>query len=179
MYGKKGGASKMDVQFPIGKLEVPEKVTLNNIQEWAKQIETYSTRLFETVDGLSDEELNKTYRDGAWTVRQLVHHIADSQLNMYQRLKLALTDDNPTIPAFDEEKWAVQPDTELPVESSIKMLKGINERIVALAHHLTEVQLGRVFTHETNGEISVATKVAKMAWHEEHHLAHIKIALSK
>ncbi|MBD8036075.1 putative metal-dependent hydrolase [Solibacillus sp. A46] len=169
----------MDVQFPIGKLQVPEKVTLNNIQEWAKQIETYSTRLFETVDGLSDEELNKTYRDGAWTVRQLVHHIADSQLNMYQRLKLALTDKNPTVPAFDEEKWAVLPDTELPVESSLKMLEGINERIVALTHHLTEEQLGRVFTHETNGEIYVATKVAKLAWHEEHHLAHIKIALSK
>ena len=94
----------MDVQFPIGKLQVPEKVTLDNIQEWAKQIETYSTRLNETVDGLSTEQLNKTYREGAWTVRQLVHHIADSQLNMYQRLKLALTDDNPTVPAFDEEK---------------------------------------------------------------------------
>ena len=169
----------MDVKFPIGKLEVPEKVTLHNVQEWAKQIETYSTRLNETVDGLSNEELNKTYRDGAWTVRQLVHHIADSQLNMYQRLKLALTDDNPTVPAFDEEKWAVQPDTELPVECSINMLEGINKRIVALAHRLSEDQLGRVFTHETNGEIPVATKVAKLAWHEEHHLAHIKIALSK
>ena len=104
----------MDVKYPIGTLEVPEKVTLDNIQEWLKEIETYSTRLRETVDSLNEEELSKTYRDGAWTVRQLVHHIADSQLNMYQRLKLALTDENPTVPAFDEEKWAILPDTRSP-----------------------------------------------------------------
>ena len=169
----------MDVKYPIGKLQVPEKVTFENVQEWLKQIETYTIRLRETVDSLSDEELNKTYREGAWTVRQLVHHIADSQLNMYQRLKLALTDDNPTVPAFDEEKWAVLPDTELPVESSIKMLEGINERIVSLGQSLTEEQLDRTFTHQTNGKIIVSTKVAKLAWHEEHHLAHIKFALSK
>ncbi len=169
----------MDVKFPIGKLQVPEKATLENVQEWLKEIETYTTRLRETVDSLSDEELNRTYRDGSWTVRQLVHHIADSQLNMFQRLKLALTDENPTVPNFDQDKWAVQPDTELPVESSIKMLEGINERIVSLGNSLTEEQLDRVFTHEKSGKITVATKVAKLAWHEEHHLAHIKIALSK
>jgi len=169
----------VDVRYPIGELQVPEKVTLENISEWLKEIRTYTVRLRETVDTLSDEELNKTYREGAWTVRQLVHHIADSQLNMYQRLKLALTDENPTVPGFNEEKWAIQPDTMLPVESSIKMLEGINERIVSLCQDLTEEQLKRVFTHQTNGEITVAKKVAKLAWHEEHHLAHIKIALSK
>ncbi|SES41945.1 YfiT family bacillithiol transferase [Psychrobacillus sp. OK032] len=169
----------MDVRYPIGQLQVPETVKLENIQEWLKETETYTIRLRETVDSLSDEELSKTYREGAWTVRQLVHHIADSQLNMYQRLKLALTDDNPIVPAFNEEKWAIQPDTELPVESSIKMLEGINERIVSLGQSLTEEQLERAFTHQINGKITVATKVAKLAWHEEHHLAHIKIALSK
>ena len=168
----------MDVRYPIGEIQVPEKVTLENIQEWLKEIQTYTVRLRETVDTLSDEELNKTYREGAWTVRQLVHHIADSQLNMYQRLKLALTDENPVVPGFSEEKWAIQPDTMLPVESSIKMLEGLNERIVSLGQDLTEEQLKRVFTHQTNGEITVAKKVAKLAWHEEHHLAHIKIALS-
>lgn len=169
----------MDVRFPIGKLQVPKKVTSDNIQKWLKEIDTYSVRLRETVDSLNDEELSRTYRDGSWNVRQLVHHIADSQLNMYQRLKLALTDENPTVPGFDEEKWAIQPDTKLPVESSIKMLEGINERIVSLGQNLTEEQLNRVFTHQTNCEITVAAKVAKLSWHEEHHLAHIKIALSK
>ncbi|MGE7602635.1 YfiT family bacillithiol transferase [Peribacillus sp. NPDC097675] len=169
----------MDVKFPIGELQVPEQVTQENIQEWLTDIGTYTVQLRETIDALSDEELRKTYRDGSWTVRQLVHHIADSQLNMYQRLKLALTDENPTVIGFDQEKWAIQPDTELPVESSIKMLEGLNERIVALGHSLTEDQLSRTFTHQENGEIKVASKMAKLAWHEKHHLAHIKIALSK
>lgn len=169
----------MDVKFPIGKLQVPDKVTQQNVQEWLQQIGSYTHRLREAVDSLDAEQLNKTYREGAWTVRQLVHHIADSQLNMYQRLKLALTDDNPTVPAFDEEKWVLLPDNELPVESSIRMLEGINERVVALGKTLTEEQLERVFTHQTNGQIKVATKVAKLAWHEEHHLAHINLALSK
>jgi|SRR5690606_12855569 len=169
----------MDVRFPIGKLEVPETVTGENIKEWLKQIETYTERLRETVNSLNEEEWDKKYREGSWNVRQLVHHIADSQLNMYQRLKLALTDDNPTVPAFDEEKWAIQPDTELPVDSSIMMLEGINQRIVSLVPSLSEEQLSRSFTHEANGEIKVSTKIAKLAWHEEHHLEHIKIALSK
>lgn len=173
------GELKMDVRLPIGELQVPEKVTLENIQEWLQEIDTYTIRLRETVDSLSDGDLSKTYRDGSWTVRQLVHHIADSQLNMYQRLKMALTDENPKVPAFDQEKWAIQPDTKLPTESSIKMLEGINERIVFLGNHLTEEQLDRAFTLQGNEEITVAKKVAKLAWHEEHHLAHIKIALAK
>jgi len=168
----------MDVKYPIGELQVPENATIENVQDWLKEIETYTIRLREAVDSLSDKELRRTYRDGSWTVRQLVHHIADSQLNMYQRLKLALTDENPTVPAFDEEKWAIQPDTQLPVESSIKMLEGINERIVFLGNNITEEQLNRTFTHGKNGKITVAKKFAKLAWHEDHHLAHIKIALS-
>ncbi|RNF38844.1 YfiT family bacillithiol transferase [Planococcus salinus] len=167
----------MNVKFPIGELQVPDNVTAEHIQEWLEKIGSYTMRLREVVDGLSNEQLAEKYREGSWTVRQLVHHIADSQLNMYQRLKLALTDDNPTVPAFDQEKWTELPDNELPVESSIRMLEGLNERIVALGKNLTDEHLGRVFTHETNGEISVATKLAKLCWHEEHHLEHIKIAL--
>lgn len=167
----------MDAKFPIGALQVPDHVTLNDVQKWLREIAGYTGRLRDTVDSLSDDELNKTYREGSWTIRQLVHHIADSQLNMYQRLKLALTDDNPTAPAFDQDRWAVQPDTELPIEPSIRMLEGINERIVALGNSLTEDQLARTFVHAVNGEIPVAKKIAKLAWHEEHHLAHIKLAL--
>ncbi|CAD2071858.1 putative metal-dependent hydrolase [Jeotgalicoccus coquinae] len=169
----------MDVKYPIGKLQVPENVTLNDIQKYLGDISTYTERLRAEVDSLTEAELNKTYREGSWNVRQLVHHIADSQLNMYQRLKLALTDDNPKVPEFIQDKWAILPDSKLPVESSIKILEGINEHVVALGNSLTEDQLTRVFTHQVNSEISVGTKVAKLSWHEEHHLAHIKIALSK
>ena len=167
------------ILLPIGKLEAAENAKLEDIKGWLAQIETYTTRLRETLDGITEEDYLKTYREGAWNVRQLVHHIADSQLNMYQRLKLALTDDFPTVPAFDENKWAVQPDTTLPAEVSIKMLEAINERVVALGKTLTLDQLEQGFNHEVNGKVTVAMKVKKLAWHAEHHLAHIKIALGK
>ena len=169
----------MNVKFPIGPLEVPETVTLNDVAQSLAKIENYTKRLRETVDHLTEEDLNKTYREGSWNVRQLVHHIADSQLNMYQRLKIALTDDQPTAPNFIQDKWAVEPDTELPVEASILMLEGLNIRINALGKTLTEEQLKRTFIHQKNGIISVGTKMLKLSWHEEHHLAHIKLALEK
>lgn len=167
----------MDVKFPIGQLQVPEQVTTEVINKWLGEISSYTTRLREVVDSLDDEELAKTYREDSWTVRQLVHHIADSQMAMYQRLKLALTEYNPTVPGFDEEKWAQLPDNRLPVEGSIRLLEGLNERIVALGNYVTDAQLERIFIHETDGEIRVAENLAKLAWHEEHHLAHIRIAL--
>lgn len=169
----------MDVRFPIGELEVPDHVTLEDIQAWIEDIGSYTNRLRATVDGLDSEDLNKTYREGSWNVRQLVHHIADSQVNMYQRLKLALTDDNPSVTPFIQDEWVKFPDSELPIECSVKLLEGINERIVAIGQGLNEAQLKRVFTLNDNGEISVAKKIAKLSWHENHHLEHIKIALSQ
>src|SRR5690625_1030918 len=97
----------MNVKFPIGELKVPEQVTLKDINESLEKIKDYTSRLRDTVDGLSDVELNKTYRDDSWNVRELVHHIADSQLNMYQRLKLALTDENPVVPSFEQDRWEI------------------------------------------------------------------------
>lgn len=169
----------MDVRFPIGKLEAPENATLEDVKKWMGEIESYTTRLRETVDALDEEALSKTYREGSFTVRQLVHHIADSQLNMYQRLRLALTDNHPTVPPFNQDEWAILGDNSMPVESSVRMLEGMNARIVKLSQSLNEGQLDRVFILEGNGEISVATKLKKLYWHEEHHLAHIKLALSK
>lgn len=167
----------MDVKFPIGQLQVPDEVMNEDINKWLGEIAGYTTRLREVVDSLSDEELSQTYREDSWTVRQLVHHIADSQLAMYQRLKLALTEYQPVVPGFDEGKWAQLPDNRLPVESSIRLLEGLNERVVAIGNYVTDAQLDRVFIHETDGEIRVADTLAKLSWHEEHHLAHIKIAL--
>src|SRR5699024_3928507 len=144
----------MDVKYPIGKLQVPETVKLNDIQKWLEDIGAYTKRLRNEGASLTAEDLHTTYRDGSWTARQLAHHIADSQLNMYQRLKLALTDDNPKVPEFSQDEWAELPDSKLPVESSLKILEGINEHVIALGNSLTEKQLTRVFTHHVNGEIS-------------------------
>ncbi|ARD75740.1 putative metal-dependent hydrolase [Staphylococcus xylosus] len=169
----------MDVRFPIGKLDTPENVTLDDVQKWLAEIDNYTRRLRDVVENITEEELNKTYRNGSWNVRQLVHHIADSQLNMYQRLKLALTDNNPTVPPFNQEEWVELEDSLAPIEYSLQMLEGINARIVALGNHIDKDQLERKFTLKDSGEITVATKLAKLAWHENHHLAHIEIALSR
>lgn len=169
----------MDVRFPIGKLDTPENVTLDDVQKWLAEIDNYTRSLRDVVENITEEELNKTYRNGSWNVRQLVHHIADSQLNMYQRLKLALTDNNPTVPPFNQEEWVELEDSLAPIEYSLQMLEGINARIVALGNHIDKDQLERKFTLKDSGEITVATKLAKLAWHENHHLAHIEIALSR
>lgn len=169
----------MDVKFPLGELDMPENVTLDDVQKWLVEIDNYIHRLRDVVGNITEEELNKTYREGSWNVRQLVHHIADSQLNMYQRLKLALTDNNPIVPPFDQEKWVKLEDNSVSIDYSIQMLEGINARIVALGNHIDKDQLERKFTLKDSGEITVATKLAKLSWHENHHLAHIKIALSK
>ncbi len=105
----------MDVRFPIGKLDIPENVTLDDVQKWLAEIDNYTRRLRDVVGNITEEELNKTYRDGSWNVRQLVHHIADSQLNMYQRLKLALTDNNPIVPPFNQEEWVELEDSLAPI----------------------------------------------------------------
>lgn len=169
----------MEVQFPIGKLDVPETVTLDDVKSWVNDIDSYTIRLREIVMGLSEEELEKRYRDDAWTVRQLVHHIADSQLTMFHRLKLALTDERPNVPRFNQDEWVNLSDSNMPVKPSVLMLEGINSRIVALGESLREDQLLRTFTLENDKDITVATKFAKLAWHQNHHLAHIKIALEK
>ncbi|MEB6323231.1 putative metal-dependent hydrolase [Staphylococcus xylosus] len=169
----------MDVRFPIGKLDTPENVTMDDVQKWLAEIDNYTRRLRDVVENITEEELNKTYRNGSWNVRQLVHHIADSQLNMYQRLKLALTDNNPTVPPFNQEEWVELADSSAPIEYALQMLEGINARIVALGNHIDKDQLERKFTLKDSGEITVATKLAKLAWHENHHLAHIEIALSR
>src|SRR5699024_12846072 len=115
----------MDVKFPIGELQVPTNVTKTDVQEWLQEIESYTERLNETVAYLNDEGLNKKYREGSWTVGQLLHHIADSQLNMYQRITLALTVVNLLLPAFDQDRLAPLTYTFLPVGSTIKILEGM------------------------------------------------------
>ena len=112
----------MDVRFPIGELELPNKVTLVDVNQWMSEVETYIDQLKNVVDDLSDEQLTKKYREGSWTVRQLVHHIADSQMQLFSRLKLALTEEHPSAPEFDQNQWVDLADSSLPIEISIQLL---------------------------------------------------------
>lgn len=169
----------MDKRFPIGQLEVPEKITQHHIEKWLTDIQYYVDDLKKVVSNLDEKDLQAKYREGSFTVRQLVHHIADSQLNMYQRLKLALTDTHPTVPEFKQDAWVVLSDSELPIDISIQLLDALNQRIIGLGQQLTDDDLGRDFILEGSGATSVGETVAKLSWHERHHLAHIQIALGQ
>lgn len=168
----------MDVRFPIGELELPDKVTLVDVKRWMSEVETYINQLKKVVDGISDEQLNKKYREGSWTVRQLVHHIADSQMQLFSRLKLALTEEYPSAPEFDQNQWVDLADSSLPIEVSIQLLDGLNQRVVAIGENISETELERKVNLEGTGDLTVAFLLAKLSWHERHHLEHIKIALS-
>ena len=105
-------------------MELPNQVSLVDVKRWMSEVERYIDQLKNVVNGISEEELKKRYREGSWTVRQLVHHIADSQLQLFSRLKLALTEENPSAPEFDQNQWVDLADSELPIEVSIQLLEG-------------------------------------------------------
>ena len=167
----------MDVRFPIGEFEAPTNSTLVDVKQWMSEIEAYSDQLKETVHQLSDEQLERCYREGSWTVRQLVHHIADSQINLYERLKMALTEVDVTAFMFNQERWAELPDSKLPIQVSITILED-STNVVEMGNHVTEGELNRSIKLSDGSNVPVSELLAKLSWHERHHLEHIKIALS-
>ncbi len=168
----------MDIEklkFPIGKFEKPEIITKNVLNKWISDISTFPKRLSNQVVNLSNEQLDTQYRPEGWTLRQVIHHCADSHMNSLTRLKLTLTEDQPTIKPYFEERWAELLDTKnMPIQPSLKMLEGIHERWTVLLNNLTDGQLKREFIHPQSGKIfSVDENIGLYAWHCNHHLAHI------
>ena len=164
----------MDLSYPIGRFEPPETVTR---EDWLRYIETIAAmpaRLREAVSGLDDRQLNTPYRPGGWTVRQVVHHVADSHINSYVRFRLALTEEQPTIKPYDEKKWAELEDARtLPVETSLQLIEMLHRRWVSLLESLSEDDFRRVFHHPENGVMRIDRTLAMYAWHSKHHVAHI------
>ncbi len=131
-------------------------------------------RLREAVVGLDDAQLDTPYRPEGWTVRQVVHHLPDSHLNSYVRFKLAVTEDEPTIKAYDEAAWARLEDAQnAPIEGSLELLESLHERWVRFLRSLGPNELARTFKHPEIGSVSVAQNIALYAWHGRHHVAHI------
>jgi uncharacterized damage-inducible protein DinB len=162
------------MQYPIGKFKAPVSYTTEDIRKWTATIRELPGRLRQAIITLNEKQLDTPYRTGGWTLRQVVHHVADSHMNSLTRFKLALTEENPTIKPYEEADWALLPDYRLPVEPSLKMLEGIHLRWVALLEALTEEQLNRTFLHPESGEaIQVKKALALYAWHSKHHLAHV------
>lgn len=160
-----------ELRYPVGRFD-PAAVDGSR----ASHIETLRqlpTRLEEAVDGLSGAQLDTPYREGGWTVRQVVHHVADSHANAYIRVKLALTEDTPAIKAYDEAAWARLPDSELPVQVPLNLIAALHTRLVALFESLEDSDWQRAFLHPERGRVTLAENLAIYAWHSRHHTAHI------
>ena len=167
-----------DPRFPIGRFEYPQAVSPAEREALLGRLASAPARLRAAVAGLTGPQLDTPYREGGWTVRQVVHHLPDSHMNSYVRFKLALTEDEPTIKPYDEAAWALLGDTAAtPVEISLTLLECLHARWVTLLRGLTEEQWQRAIRHPVNGLFRLDQVLALYAWHGDHHIAHITNAV--
>ena len=164
-----------DPRYPIGKFERRDELNPDERQTAIDAIAAAPGRMREAVAGLSEEQLDTPYRDGEWTVRQVIHHVPDSHLNAYVRLKLALTEDDPVIRPYDEARWAALEDSrQTPVEVSLTLLESLHARWVTLLRSLGADDFRRTLRHpDHSGILTVDWLVALYAWHGRHHVAHV------
>ena len=163
-----------DPRYPIGKFSFEEPLTAEQKKQYLNDIEQTPARLRTAVRGLSDEQLNTPYRDGGWTVRQLAHHVPDSHMNAYIRFKLALTEDEPTIRPYMEDRWAELPESkQAPIDVSLALLDSLHERWALVLRNISDAGWKRTFRHPEMGLLSLEKTLALYAWHGRHHVAHI------
>src|SRR5215207_2367749 len=160
-----------DPRYPVGKFDP------NTYADRSANLRTIASlpqNLRAAVAGLNDEQLDTPYREGGWTLRQTVHHVADSHINSLCRFKLALTEDEtPTIRPYYEDRWAELADSLMPVDVSLKIVEGVHERWTALLDSFTEEDFEREFIHPETGPWTLEKVIALYAWHSKHHTAHI------
>ena len=163
-----------DPRYPIGRFAFPETITTSDNETHIGEIAEAPTQLYEAVASLSEEQLDTPYREGGWTVRQVVHHLADSHCNSFLRFKLALTEDEPTIKPYDQVAWAELPDAKsAPILPSLELLDSLHSRWVILLRSLSSDQLRRGFNHPELGPVRVDRNISLYAWHGRHHVAQI------
>lgn len=163
------------LKYPIGKASIPITITKSHLKDWIDIIEKHPSKLAHLVSELSKEQLDTIYREDGWTIRQVIHHLADSHNNSYIRFKWALTEDNPIIKAYYEERWAELTDGKsAPIELSLYYLTALHAKWVYLLKSLTEDELSKTFIHP-DGNIAVSLKknIGLYAWHCDHHYEHI------
>lgn len=165
--------SATDLSYPIGRFS-GEKLTAANRKKLLLEIAELPLQLRDALEGLSDQQLDTRYRPDGWTVRQVVHHLADSHAHASIRTRFALTQQEPTIMAYDENVWANLKDAKSgPVEPSLLLLEGLHARWTSLLESLTDADLSRKFIHPERGVVTLDVNVAIYAWHGRHHTAHI------
>ena len=163
-----------DPRYPLGNFVRPERISAEDRLSAIGELAELPSELHNAVHGLGPEQLGTPYREGGWTVKQLVHHIADSHMNAAIRVKLALTEDWPVIKPYDENAWARLHDSEAaPVEWSLDLIENLHARWVMLLQSLDGGQWTRGFRHPERGEMTVEMATMLYAWHSRHHVAHI------
>ena len=166
-------AAQTDPRYPIGKPDTPTTVTEADRKQWIADIASCPAKMREAIRDLNDQQLDTPYREGGWTVRQVVHHVPDSHLNAFCRWKLALTEDVPTIKPYNEAAWAELADAKLPIDVSLTLLESVHVRWVTVLKAMTPEQGARRFKHPELGERTLDQYLAHYSWHSRHHVAHI------
>lgn len=169
------------LRYPIGQPNIPKNISSKNISEWITVLEDFPSRLELLVNNLSEKQLNTPYRDGGWTIRQVVHHCADSHHNSYTRFKWALTEDKPVIKAYYEDRWAELFDSKsAPIQLSLNSLKALHAKWVYFLKGLTEDDLNKHFIHPDGFEdVGLKENIGIYAWHCNHHYTHIENLLKR
>lgn len=163
-----------DPRYPVGQWQRAEHVDAAALAHALDVLGELPQNLRAAVDDLEDDQLDTPYREGGWTVRQVVHHVADSHTNMYTRIRFALTEDAPTIRLYDEKAWATLHDAQAaPVEWSLEMVEALHARLLMLLRSLTSAQWARTYTHPVNGVMRLDEVATMYAWHSRHHVAHV------
>ena len=164
----------MDPRYPIGHFKLEGTPTGEQVKQAINEIAEAPAQLRAAVENLTPEQIETPYRPDGWTVRQVVHHVPDSHLNSYCRFKLALTEDEPTIKAYHEDRWAELGDVRAaPIEVSLALLESLHERWVLLLKSLAPTDFERTFRHPEIGIVSLAQSACLYGWHGRHHVAHI------
>ena len=169
------------LRYPIGLVELPAEIGEEHLEEWIRILEQFPTDLVELVKGLHPEQLDTPYREGGWTIRQVLHHLVDSHTHSYIRFKWALTEEEPVIKAYFEERWAELEDSrEGSVDLALNSLESLHARWTYLLRRLDRNQLKRCFIHpEGNKKVSLEENIGIYAWHSRHHYAHIEQLLKR
>ena len=163
-----------DLRYPIGKFEPKESYTGEELKGFIQRIETLPARLEQAVARLSTAQLDTRYREGGWTRRQVIHHVADSHMNAYIRTKWTLTENSPLIKAYFEKEWAQTPETNADPALSLTLLKALHAKWIVLIKSLSHEDLKRSFIHpDTMNAVPLERLMGLYAWHGDHHLGHV------
>jgi len=167
--------SAQDLRYPLGRFQPPVSITAQDRAAWMRDIDGLPQELRKAIAGLTETQLDTAYRPGGWTVRQLVHHLADSHMNSYVRFRLAMTEEAPTIKPYNEAAWAELADSKVArAEVSLHLIEALHARWMMLLRSFKSADLARTFVHPEQGEMSLDWALGLYAWHGRHHVAHIK-----